>query len=32
MKPVAQRFAPGHRIRLAVSTNYFPLIWPAPNP
>jgi uncharacterized protein len=32
MKPVAQRFAPGHRIRLAVSTSYFPLIWPAPEP
>jgi uncharacterized protein len=30
MKPVAQRFVPGHRIRLAVSTNYFPLTWPAP--
>jgi putative CocE/NonD family hydrolase len=23
-------FAPGHRIRLAVSTAYWPLIWPAP--
>ena len=30
MKPVAQRFAPGHRIRLAISTGYFPLTWPAP--
>ncbi|WP_366658321.1 CocE/NonD family hydrolase [Fodinicurvata sp. EGI_FJ10296] len=32
MKPVAQRFAPGHRLRLAISTNYFPLIWPSPEP
>jgi len=32
LKPVAQRFAAGHRIRLAISTNYFPLIWPAPEP
>ena len=31
-KPVAQRFAAGHRIRLALSTSYFPLIWPAPEP
>jgi predicted acyl esterase len=23
-------FAPGHRIRLAISTAYWPLIWPAP--
>jgi len=30
MKHVAQRFRPGHRMRLAISTNYFPLIWPAP--
>lgn len=30
MKHVAQRFRPGHRLRLAVSTNYFPMIWPAP--
>jgi uncharacterized protein len=32
MKPVAQRFEAGERIRLAVSTDYFPLIWPAPEP
>ena len=31
-KPVAQHFAAGHRIRLALSTSYFPLIWPAPEP
>jgi hypothetical protein len=30
MKHVAQRFAAGHRIRIAVSTSYFPMIWPAP--
>jgi putative CocE/NonD family hydrolase len=24
------RFAPGHRLRLAISTAYWPLIWPAP--
>ncbi|MGD8419852.1 MAG: CocE/NonD family hydrolase, partial [Gammaproteobacteria bacterium] len=29
-KPVAQRFEAGHRIRLALSTSYFPLVWPAP--
>jgi uncharacterized protein len=32
MKPIAQHFAPGHRIRLAVSTTYFPLTWPSPEP
>ncbi len=31
-KPVAQRFEAGHRIRLALSTSYFPMIWPAPEP
>jgi hypothetical protein len=29
-KPVATRFETGHRIRLALSTSYFPMIWPAP--
>ncbi|MDW6023685.1 CocE/NonD family hydrolase [Mesorhizobium sp. BAC0120] len=29
-KHVAQRFAAGHRIRLAISTGYFPVAWPAP--
>lgn len=29
---VAQQFPPGHRIRLAVSTSYWPLAWPAPEP
>lgn len=27
---VAHHFAPGHRLRLAVSTNYWPLVWPSP--
>ena len=26
------RFLPGHRIRLAVATAYWPIIWPAPYP
>ncbi|MER0239456.1 CocE/NonD family hydrolase [Fulvimarina sp. MAC8] len=29
---IAQRFPKGHRIRLAVSTSYWPLAWPAPEP
>ena len=28
----ANSFAPGHRIRVAVSTTYWPLIWPSPEP
>ena len=28
----AYRFAPGHRIRLALSGSYWPLAWPAPRP
>ncbi|MCB8840394.1 CocE/NonD family hydrolase [Aurantimonas sp. VKM B-3413] len=31
-KPVAQSFRPGHRLRLSISTTYFPLAWPAPEP
>lgn len=31
-KHVAQRFAAGHRIRLSISTSYFPLAWPSPVP
>lgn len=31
-KHVAQTFRAGHRIRLAISTSYFPLAWPAPEP
>lgn len=30
LNDIAQRFAPGHRIRLAISTSYFPLAWPSP--
>lgn len=29
---VAQRFPAGNRIRVAVSTSYWPLAWPAPEP
>ena len=29
---VAQAFPPGHRIRLALSTSYWPIAWPAPEP
>ncbi len=29
-KPVATRFESGHRIRLALSTSYFPMTWPSP--
>jgi hypothetical protein len=31
MNDVAQRFEAGTRIRLAVSTSYWPLVWPAPD-
>jgi len=29
---IAQRFERGHRVRLAVSSSYWPLAWPAPTP
>ena len=29
---VAQAFPPGHRIRLSLSTSYWPLAWPSPEP
>lgn len=32
MKHVAQTFRAGHRIRVSLSTCYFPLAWPAPEP
>ena len=32
MKHVAQQFAAEHIVRLAISTNYFPMIWPTPEP
>jgi len=31
-KPVAQTFRAGHRIRLGLSSSYFPMIWPTPEP
>lgn len=31
-KHVAQTFRAGHRIRLGISTSYFPIAWPAPEP
>ncbi|WP_240770172.1 CocE/NonD family hydrolase [Nocardioides sp. GY 10127] len=31
LKHTAYRFAPGHRLRLAVSTAYWPWIWPLPD-
>ena len=30
LKSVAYRFLKGHRIRLAISTNYWPMVWPSP--
>ncbi len=32
MNNIAQSFPAGHRIRLAVSSSYWPLAWPAPEP
>ena len=32
MNNIAQRFPRGHRMRLAISTSYWPLTWPAPEP
>ncbi|WP_432065488.1 CocE/NonD family hydrolase [Streptomyces sp. C10-9-1] len=32
LTPAAHRFAPGHRVRLAVSGAYWPWLWPAPGP
>ncbi|GAB3474238.1 CocE/NonD family hydrolase [Nocardiopsis coralliicola] len=29
---IAQAFPPGHRIRVAISTSYWPLAWPSPEP
>ena len=29
---VAYAFPPGHRIRVAISTAYWPLVWPSPTP
>ncbi|MSP84095.1 MAG: CocE/NonD family hydrolase [Alphaproteobacteria bacterium] len=32
LNDIAHRFAPGHRLRVAISTNYWPIVWPAPTP
>jgi len=32
LNAVAHRFPAGHRLRLSVSTSYWPLAWPAPEP
>lgn len=32
LNAMAERFPPGHRIRLALSTSYWPLAWPPPRP
>ncbi|SDL69466.1 CocE/NonD family hydrolase [Aliiruegeria lutimaris] len=32
LNDVAQCFPIGHRIRLAISTSYWPLVWPSPEP
>jgi putative CocE/NonD family hydrolase len=29
---IAHRFAAGHRIRLALSSSYWPIVWPSPRP
>ncbi|SFG27413.1 hypothetical protein SAMN04488020_101719 [Palleronia marisminoris] len=31
-KPVAQTVPAGHRLRLSLSTSYFPIAWPTPEP
>ena len=30
LKNVAHSFAPGNRVRIAISTTYWPLVWPSP--
>jgi putative CocE/NonD family hydrolase len=32
MNDVAHAFAAGHKLRLAISTSYWPIAWPAPQP
>jgi putative CocE/NonD family hydrolase len=32
LNDIAQAFPPGHRIRLSLSTSYWPLAWPSPRP
>jgi hypothetical protein len=30
LNEIGHRFAPGHRLRIAISTSYWPMVWPAP--
>ena len=32
LNAIAHRFPAGHRLRLAISTNYWPIAWPSPEP
>jgi uncharacterized protein len=32
LNDLGQRLSPGSRLRLALSTNYWPILWPAPDP
>ena len=32
LNDVAYRFGAGHRIRVAISTSYWPIVWPSPDP
>ncbi|SEE98253.1 CocE/NonD family hydrolase [Ruania alba] len=32
MNGMAQSFPPGHRLRMSVSTSYWPVVWPSPEP
>ncbi len=32
LNDIAQRFPLGHRLRISLSSSYFPLAWPAPSP
>src|SRR5262245_34882156 len=32
LNDIAYSFKPGHRVRVALSTTYWPMVWPAPEP
>jgi hypothetical protein len=32
LNDAAYSFAPGHRIRVSISTSYWPMVWPSPEP
>lgn len=32
LEAIAHSFPPGHRVRLAISTAYWPIVWPSPAP